>query len=55
MKIAVPSRFAGPLPRRDILAICVFLNRSRGAKSIDSCVSSPGEYLQTLSDAARMQ
>ena len=44
-----------PLPRRDILAICAFLNRGRGTKAVDSCVSSPGEFLKRLTDAARMQ
>ena len=32
---------AQPLPRRDILAICAFLNRDHGPKSVDACVSRP--------------
>ena len=43
------------LPRRDILAICVCLNRNNGPKAVDACVSQPGVFLDKLSDAARMQ
>ena len=43
------------LPRRDILAICVYLNRNSGPKSVDSCVSRPEFFLDRLAAAARMQ
>ena len=42
------------LPRRDILAICVYLNRN-GPKSVDACVSRPEDFLDRLAAAARMQ
>ena len=44
-----------PLPRRDIVAICAFLNRDHGIKSVDACVSKPGTFLDKLAAAARMQ
>lgn len=44
-----------PLPRRDIIAICAFLNRGQGPKAVDACVSKPGTFLDKLADAARMQ
>jgi hypothetical protein len=44
-----------PLPRRDILAICVFLNRKSGPKAVDACVSRPDAFLDRLAAAARMQ
>jgi len=44
-----------PLPRRDIVAICVYLNRTKGPKAIDACVTSPGVHLDRLTAAARMQ
>jgi hypothetical protein len=43
------------LPRRDILAICIYLNRNNGRKAVDACVSSPRVFLDKLTDAARMQ
>ena len=46
---------AAQLPRRDILAICVYLNRSNKPKSVDACVSRPEFYLDRLAAAARMQ
>jgi hypothetical protein len=55
MKTATPRSLSDPLPRRDILAICVFLNRNNGPKSVDACVSRPGVFLDKLADAARMQ
>jgi hypothetical protein len=55
MKIDVPERFAAPLPRKDILAICVYLNRSHGTKAVDACVNGPGVFLDRVADAARMQ
>ncbi len=44
-----------PLPRRDILAICVYLNRNGGTKAIDACVGGPDTVLEKLAAAARMQ
>ena len=55
MKVDVPGYFAGPLPRRDIVAICVYLNRSKGPKAVDACVAGPGLFLDKVADAARMQ
>ena len=43
------------LPRRDIVAICVYLNRNSGTKAVDACVSNPGTHLEKLTAAARMQ
>jgi hypothetical protein len=54
MKVDVPGYFAGPLPRRDIVAICGYLNRSR-RPSVDSCATSRDIFLDKLADAARMQ
>ena len=55
MKPAAFRSQADQLPRRDILAICVYLNRHNGRKAVDACVSQPGIFLDKLSDAARMQ
>lgn len=55
MKIEVPGYFAGPLPRRDILAICTYLNRARGPKAVDPCVAGQSIFLDKVADAARMQ
>ena len=54
MKVDVPSHFALPLPRRDIVAICTYLNRAR-RQSVDSCVRSRAMFLDKVADAARMQ
>jgi len=43
------------LPRRDIVAICVYLNRHNGTRAVDACVSNPGAHLDKLTAAARMQ
>ena len=43
-----------PLPRRDILAICVYLNRN-DRKAVDACVAAPDSVLERLATAARMQ
>lgn len=53
-KPALDSRSA-QLPRRDILAICVYLNRNNGPESVDACVSRPEYFLDRLAAAARMQ
>lgn len=55
MKTGIPHYCAGSLPRRDILAICVYLNRSNGPKSVDACVADRGISLDKVADAARMQ
>jgi len=44
-----------PLPRRDIVAICVYLNRANGSRAVDACVSRPDVFLDKLAAAARMQ
>jgi hypothetical protein len=48
------ERIVGPLPRRDILAICSFLNRRPARKAID-CTDGPETFLDRLAAAARMQ
>jgi len=55
MKTPPARSLTDPLPRRDILAICAFLNRHDGPKSVDACVSKPRLFLDKLADAARMQ
>ena len=55
MKTALPRSLTGPLPRRDIVAICVYLNRHSGTKAVDACVARPDFYLEKLAAAARMQ
>jgi hypothetical protein len=52
MKTGRHNAFAASLPRRDIVAICAYLNRHKGAKAIDGCVSG---HFDKLTDAARMQ
>jgi hypothetical protein len=51
----LPASIAGPLPRRDILAICIYLNRSNGPKAVDACASGPDSFIERLAAAARMQ
>jgi hypothetical protein len=54
--ISPSSRLAGPLPRRDILAVCEFLNRTpERPKSADSCTGAAEILLDRLAAAARMQ
>jgi len=55
MKTEPLRSIADALPRRDIIAICVYLNRHNGTKAVDACVSNPGVYLDRLTTAARMQ
>jgi hypothetical protein len=52
----MPDRrsLTGPLPRKDIVAICVYLNR-RSHKAVDACVAGPDSILEKLAAAARMQ
>lgn len=45
---------AEPLVRRDILAICAYLNRS-APKSVDGLGAGPEMHLDRLAAAARMQ
>jgi hypothetical protein len=54
MKTGALRSLTGPLPRRDILAICVFLNRNN-RKAVDACVTAPDSILDKLAAAARMQ
>ena len=48
------ERIVGPLPRKDILAVCSFLNRRPAARSINSA-DGPETFLDRLAAAARMQ
>ena len=48
------ERIVGPLPRRDILAVCSFLNRRAAARAIDAR-DGPETHLDRLAAAARMQ
>jgi hypothetical protein len=54
MKFDVPGHFATPLPRRDIVAICGYLNRAR-RPSVDGLATSRAIFLDRIADAARMQ
>ena len=47
-------RIVGPLPRRDILAVCAFLTRSPSARRVDECCAAEN-LLDRLAAAARMQ
>jgi hypothetical protein len=49
------SSLADSLPRRDIIAICAYLNRANGTKAVDAYVSNPTVHLEKLTAAARMQ
>lgn len=49
------SGMSDPLPRRDILAICVYLNRNNSTKAVDACASGLESILEKLAAAARMQ
>lgn len=54
--ISPNSRLAGPLPRRDILAVCEFLNRRpERPKCTDVCAGAAEILLDRLAAAARMQ
>ena len=55
MKVGPLRVLAASLPRRDIVAICAYLNRNRGTKAVDACVSNPAVHLEKLTAAARMQ
>jgi len=47
------ARILGPLPRKDILAVCFFLNR-RPTQRVDAR-DGPETLLDRLASAARMQ
>ena len=49
------ARIVGPLPRRDILAICAFLKPAGATRPIDACIPDPETLLDRLAAAARMQ
>ena len=55
MKTTPLRSLTGPLPRRDIVAICVYLNRNNGPKSVDACVGGADPFLEKIAAAARMQ
>ena len=55
MNPPLPRSLTGPLPRRDIVAICVYLNRNNGPKSVDACVGGSDPFLERIAAAARMQ
>ena len=55
MKARALRSIGEPLARRDIVAICAYLNRGAGTKAVDACVSNPGTFLEKLAAAARMQ
>ncbi len=48
------SRIVGPLPRRDILAVCAFLNHSTSVRRMDEWCAAEN-LLDRLAAAARMQ
>jgi hypothetical protein len=49
------ERIVGPLPRRDILAVCAFLNRQPASRKADPNSDGPETFLDRLAAAARMQ
>ena len=49
------ARLLGPLPRRDILAVCAFLNRKPSPHHVDSGADDSASFLDRLAAAARMQ
>ncbi len=48
------ERIVGPLPRKDILAVCSFLNRRPEPRTVDRA-DRPETLLDRLAAAARMQ
>lgn len=48
------ERIVGPLPRKDILAVCAFLNRQPSRKA-QATSDGPECFLDRLAAAARMQ
>ena len=55
MKAPPLRKLDAPIARRDIVAICAYLNRRAGTKAVDACVSNPGIFLEKAARAARMQ
>ena len=49
------SRITGPLPRRDIMAICAYLNRNSAGGRADTHSTDAETLLDRLAAAARMQ
>jgi hypothetical protein len=50
------ARITGPLPRRDILAICAFLNRSSGRTvPVSQVAGARDDSFDRLIAASRMQ
>lgn len=49
------QRIMAPLPRRDILAVCAFLNRRPPNGQADARGGGPDDLLNRLAAAARMQ
>ena len=49
------ARIAGPLPRRDILAVCAFLNRQPANRKAETNGDGAESFLDRLAAAARMQ
>jgi len=48
-------RIVGPLPRRDILAVCAYLTRAQGSRAVDTYDADAETFLERLAAAARMQ
>lgn len=48
-------RIVGPLPRRDILAICAYLTRPQRSRAVDAYAGDAETFLDRLAEAARMQ
>jgi hypothetical protein len=49
------ERIVGPLPRRDILAVCAFLNRRPANRKTEMNGDGAESFLDRLAAAARMQ
>ena len=49
------ERIVGPLPRRDILAVCAFLNRQPANRMAETNGDAAERFLDRLAAAARMQ
>jgi hypothetical protein len=49
------ERIAGPIPRRDILAVCAYLNRRPAPRNTEARGDGPETFLDRLAAAARMQ
>jgi hypothetical protein len=52
---AAAERLLGPLPRRDILAVCAYLNRKPSPSRVDGNGEDSAAFLDRLAAAARMQ